>query len=55
MIKVVGYKTEHMIEENHIYCANWVADNTVVKGHRLLDEEREYILNKLDDITKGAK
>ena len=39
MITTVEYKTEHIIEENHTYCANLVANNGLVKGHRLINSE----------------
>ena len=39
MVTVIKYKTEHIIEEDHIYCANLEANNKLVKGHRLLNKD----------------
>ena len=53
MITVVEYKTEHTIEESHIYCANLVANDKVVKGHRLIDKEGRCVgLLSLDKTCK---
>ena len=34
---VLEYNGENTIEEGHIYCANLEANNSLVRGHRLLD------------------
>lgn len=53
MVTVVEYKTEHTIEENHIYCANLEANNELVKGHRLLDKEGKCVgLLSLDKMCE---
>lgn len=60
MVTVVEYKTEHTIEENHVYCANLEANNKLVKGHRLLDKDGKCVgLLSLDkmiewNIKKGT-
>ena len=53
MVTVVKYKTEHTIEENHVYCANLEANNGLVKGHRLLDKNGKCVgLISLDKMCE---
>lgn len=51
MITAVEYTTEYTIEENHVYCAELVANKGLVKGHRLLDSDGKCVgllsLNKM--------
>lgn len=43
MYTVLEYNGDNKIEINHIYCANLEANDTLVKGHRLLDSENKCV------------
>lgn len=53
MVTIVEYQTQYKIEDNHIYCANLLANNKFVKGHRLLDSDGNCVgLLSLDRTIK---
>jgi len=43
MFTVLEYNRNNKIEKDHVYCANLEANDTLIKGHRLLNSENKCV------------